>query len=265
MVSRSPQGSSMGNGTKSQTNPKQATLPPATDETATRFRREQELFRRDQERTGQGATRPAKARRETWLDWLPVGTPEPDELLTRAQFLDRLRQRGVDVTESTLLHWERTGALPRAVRRWRGRTPATWYPVWLVPLAARIPGLQADGLELREIGPRLRTHVAAGATMSAGAGQATATGQPGSLAAGATMSARAGTAAAGAGGTTTVADHATEDDIAPAFLALALRYERITGSRVVRIEGRITDADGRTVEYVTTVKHEYLPATDDAG
>ena len=185
---------------------------------------------------------PAKPQPGTWKEWLPPGTPEPDDLLTRAEFLERLRQRGVDVTESTLLHWERAGALPRPVRRWRGRTPATWYPGWLVPLAARIPDLQADGLELREIGPQLRAYITTSDTARVRTTENTTMVK---FSAGATM-------AAGGGAATIVAGQATEDDISPALLALARRYERITGARVVRVEGRITDADGGTVAYVTT-------------
>ncbi len=169
---------------------------------------------------------PTTPTRETWRDWSGGAEPPADELLTRSEFLDRLRQRGVDVTESTLLHWERAGALPRPVRRWRGRTPATWYPEWLVPLAARIPGLQADGLELREIGPRLR-HVVSSDTAQVRVTEET-------------------TVVKYPPGATTAAG---KDDIAPALLALARRYERITGSRVVRVEARIIDEEGRPLVF----------------
>ena len=221
-----------------------------------------------------------KATRETWADWVDGDEPPDGEQLTRAQFIDRLRERGVDVSESKLVHWERAGALPRPVRRWRDGAPHAWYPPWLVLLAARIPDLQADGLELREIGPQLRAAAPqfrritahdtgrikatdearvekfpADGTMAVGSGQATATGNPASLSGSAVINVPTATVTIKGmpptlvvGGT---AEHGGDfaEDLAPALRILADRYRRITGARIVRVEGRLTDASGTTITY----------------
>lgn len=85
-----------------------------------------------------GATkrRTATVNRKTWLDWqrevLP-GLPDPPTiaLMSRDELLDVLRVRGVDVSDGTLAFWEKSGTLPRAVRRWRGE-PHAFYPSWML-------------------------------------------------------------------------------------------------------------------------------------
>jgi len=103
------------------------------------------------------ATAPAKAPpKETWQDWQLPGTPDPEPLLTRAQFLDRVRAEGGDVSERSLVHWENIGVLPRAVRRWRDGKPATLYPEWLIPAVTTIRVMQEHGESLAAIRGTIR-------------------------------------------------------------------------------------------------------------
>ena len=104
------------------------------------------------------ATAPAKAPpKETWQDWQLPGTPEPEPLLTRAEFLDRVRAEGGNVSERSLAHWENIGVLPRPVRRWRDGKPATLYPEWLVPAVTTIRIMQEHGERLAAIRGTIRS------------------------------------------------------------------------------------------------------------
>jgi len=89
--------------------------------------------------------------KETWRDWMHPDTPEPEPLLTRAQFVDRLQAEGVDVSERTLAHWENKDILPRAIRRWRDGGPKALYPEWLLPAVNTIRIMQDMGESLAEI------------------------------------------------------------------------------------------------------------------
>ena len=53
----------------------------------------------------------------TWRDFVPTYLPPPPpRLITRAELLAELAEAGI--SERTLRHWEKVGALPRAVRQW---------------------------------------------------------------------------------------------------------------------------------------------------
>jgi len=95
--------------------------------------------------------------KETWRDWMHPDTPEPEPLLTRAEFLDRVRAEGGDVSERSLVHWENIGVLPRAVRRWRAGKPATLYPVWLIPVVTTVRVMQERGERLAAIRDTIRS------------------------------------------------------------------------------------------------------------
>jgi len=99
---------------------------------------------------------PPKTNRETWADWMHPGTPEPEPLLTRAEFLDRVRADGGDVPETSLVYWEKDGILPRSVRRWRDGKPAALYPEWLIPAVNTIRIMQDMGESLAEIRATIR-------------------------------------------------------------------------------------------------------------
>jgi len=106
------------------------------------------------------ATKPSpKTNQKTWLDWqhelLPqLPDPSTDELISREEFLDQLRGRGVDVSNGTLAFWEKSGVLPRAVRKWRG-VPQAFYPFWLLSAVAFVYNERDRDRSLAEIKPRM--------------------------------------------------------------------------------------------------------------
>src|SRR5215210_3834154 len=73
-----------------------------------------------------------KPQRITWRDWQPPGTPDPDGLMTREEFVSRLNDLAVDVDESDLRYWEGLGVLPRGVRKRRNKITRVYYPRWLM-------------------------------------------------------------------------------------------------------------------------------------
>jgi len=101
----------------------------------------------------------AKLNRETWLDGLPddVRDTPPDELYTREEVLGLLGDRGIDVNEVTLVFWEKSGILPRPVRRRRDGAPRALYPPWAVDAIAHLRDLQAQGRSLEQIAPLMRS------------------------------------------------------------------------------------------------------------
>jgi len=168
-----------------------------------------------------------KAPRESWADW----APDTGTLLTRQELVDALRALGVPVTERTIMYWEKVGALPRSVRRrYRGATRVV-YPDWLVPLAARIPGLMRDHIPLHEIGAHLRPD--GNAMTVAGPGRATASGGI------ATMT---GTRSVPA--TANIAVEPSDADLEPVLAWLARRYQQASGFAVARVKIQITDSGG---------------------
>ena len=197
---------------------------------------------------------PPATPRDTWQDWMGPGMRQPvdGELLTRAELVRRLLDRGVLVTPRTVLHWETQGALPRPVRRWyRGATRST-YPRWVIEVAAQVPALRRAGLSFPEIGNRLRASLAERTDATVMAGTATAT-------------AAAGGASVSGGGIrhTTVSDSAglgstdaasvavappappTDAELEGALARFARRYHAASGIPVAAVEVRVTDTDGR--------------------
>ena len=226
------------------------------------------------------AEAPPKPKRETWRDWLPDGAPEPEarELLTRDEFLNALRDRDVPITTSMLVHWERAGALPRAVRRWQDGAPRALYPEWLIRLAALIPSLQERGLPLREIGTHLRDRFRDSANVDASAGNlalgttvvkvptARAHAEalpptvkavvPGSLSGRARIEFTATGRLTVEGPTTgTSTTKVFAEDLAPALAALTQRYHQISGARVLHIEGQLVDERGTTLVFRSDLDH----------
>jgi len=99
-----------------------------------------------------------KPKQETWRDWLPDGTPDPDEgdLLTLTEVLSHAAHLGAPVTDSEFRYWTSLGILPRPVRRrFKGATRAT-YPNWVVLIVYAAHELHRDGLPLATIRDRLR-------------------------------------------------------------------------------------------------------------
>jgi hypothetical protein len=99
-----------------------------------------------------------RSNQETWQDWVPSATVEPALLLTREQFLDRLRGRGIDANERDLRFWEYEGILPRPVRLREPGARATrpYYPLWMMAAVFTLRELQREGRQLRDIAPLLR-------------------------------------------------------------------------------------------------------------
>jgi hypothetical protein len=98
-----------------------------------------------------------------WRDWLPDEAPEPplDELLTRDQLLVQLNDDGVKVTAYDLENWQRTGIIPRGIRRWHRRQDGSgatesFYPRWMADVIRHLRALQGEGFKLAYVGPRLR-------------------------------------------------------------------------------------------------------------
>jgi hypothetical protein len=100
----------------------------------------------------------ADSKRETWQDWLPADEPEPnpDDLLTRGQLVERLQEQGADITVKDLTNWHGRGVLPRGVRHRIGSVTYVLYPPQFIAMVRRLLDLQDEGLTLREIGPQLR-------------------------------------------------------------------------------------------------------------
>ncbi len=101
------------------------------------------------------ARAPTKAPKETWVDWMPEGAPEPG-LLTRDELLEMLRTRGVDLSPSTLDFYRRSGVIPRPVRRWYAGQTRPVYPEWLVGAITHLRTLQEQGRALQDIEPYMR-------------------------------------------------------------------------------------------------------------
>ena len=94
-------------------------------------------------------------RRETWLAWLPPGSPEPP-LITRGELLATLARRGLAVTAQQLRSWETAGALPAAIRRRRHGATHAVYPAWHAEVVGAVPRLLADRQPLAQLRPALR-------------------------------------------------------------------------------------------------------------
>lgn len=98
----------------------------------------------------------SKKERVTWRDWQPPGTPDPDELLTREELVARMNDLAIDVDATDLRYWEGLGVLPRGVRKRIDKATYVFYPRWLMQSVELLRRLQAIGLSLEEIAPRLR-------------------------------------------------------------------------------------------------------------
>jgi len=96
------------------------------------------------------------SQREEWTAWVPTNRNSMDELITRDEIVDRVRQSGIHVTADDLRYWERQSVLPRAIRRRRGNATYALFPEWYVQLVIWIRAWQQQGMRLREIRPLLR-------------------------------------------------------------------------------------------------------------
>ena len=79
--------------------------------------------------------------RETWIDWIPDEPgwfgPTDEELITRDELLERVKDLGVKIHPRTLQQLENQGLMPRPVRRWHDGAVRALYAPWVVDLAIR--------------------------------------------------------------------------------------------------------------------------------
>jgi DNA-binding transcriptional MerR regulator len=102
----------------------------------------------------------AKAKRETWRDWLPPSAPDPSNLLTTSQLIAELHRIKIDVDAGDVRFWVQRDILPGPVRRWhRGKNQGLYHPAY-VPAIRQIRYLQAHGLKLDQLRPQVRRFLA---------------------------------------------------------------------------------------------------------
>jgi len=95
---------------------------------------------------------PEATRRESWTDWLPNQAPT----LSVEELLQRVQERGVDCDLRTLRSWQNQRVLPFPIRQYRDDALYAVYPLAAIDFIARLRDMQAHGLKLQAIGPRLR-------------------------------------------------------------------------------------------------------------
>jgi hypothetical protein len=163
-------------------------------------------------------TMPTKAppKRETWENWIPPGWfgPTDEELITRDELLDRVRELGADIHPRTLQIMEKDGLVPRPIRRWHGDAVRAIYAPWVVELVIRAYLHRRKRWSLEEAQADMREAV---------------------------KSAIAGYSMDTWGG------HGIPLEFVSQLHELAQRQAEITGSPVPSAEVRFFDADGRTI------------------
>lgn len=155
-------------------------------------------------------TEPAtKGGTETWKDWLPADAAEPAELITRDELIARLAAMGAEVNTANLRYWEYVGIVPRAVKRWHDGAVRAVYPAWMGYLVFALRDRQEVGLTLPQIARWIRGNFDRFVATNA-------------------------------------ADDINDPDTFPTFFATAMiapelgdfavRYHRMTGNRIRRVE-----------------------------
>jgi len=101
---------------------------------------------------------PAKApSKETWADWIGAFVPlDPDNLMTRAEFVEALNREGIGVSASALAYWENAGILPKGIRGRRGSAPQSLYPPAALAFVYALRSMQRSGIPLDRIRVALR-------------------------------------------------------------------------------------------------------------
>ncbi len=177
---------------------------------------------------------PPKPKRETWRDWQPEGTPEP-EIMLRDEFVTRLQAVDVDVDEGDLRFWEYHGVLPRAVKKWHEGANRVFYPRWMISTVTRLRALQETGVPLRAIGPRLRADAVEDIHMLSLLTEFAA--DPDTNVSGATGDAllrRCG-------------DHARYDALYADIITLAAHFSSLSGNTVASVDVTFRGDDGMTL------------------
>ncbi|MDP9364222.1 MAG: hypothetical protein M3Q10_08355 [Chloroflexota bacterium] len=190
----------------------------------------------------------------TWMDWAGPDEPEPAELLTRDELIERLRDEGFVVDREDLRNWQSTGTIPYGINRWDGTATRTFYAPWMLAVVRTLRVMQADGRKmaeirahLRDLFDRRRSASKAGRIRSASAAAvATAT----ATAAATVVRSSSDTAAVRATEATAVERFpAVPPDLAGRLVAFSRDAERATGGRIVRAEVRLVDEEGRPLVF----------------
>ena len=189
-------------------------------------------------------------KRLTWEAWLPPGAPHPgdDELLTRDELIERVKELGTPVTTNQLRYWENVGAFPRPVRRFWPTAGAVsaLYPLWAAVLVPRLDEMRRDGVPWDEIGRDLRARVPAAVSLTVADEGAIGSSDVAHVV-------KIPVADATIVAASAIGDLAYAERIAPALKAYARRYAAITGRAVATIEVRLADETGATlIEHILT-------------
>ncbi len=189
--------------------------------------------------------------KRTWRDWAP-DAPEPPDLLSRDELVERLAAEGVKASVRDLRNWQVAGAIPYGIRRWDGDAPRAMYPLWMADLVRELRAMQAQGIPLLEIGHRLqanaKTYAArrdasiAGSTPNIGVSVPSG-GQRGNL-----NVQDAGQIGA-AESISVVASPAPPPDIPPRLLEWARDHERTFGIKIAHVDVALVDEYGRPLSF----------------
>lgn len=96
---------------------------------------------------------PTKARKpETWRDWIPESEPK----LTIGELVKMAAGADFEVDSVTLRFWQKEGVLPYPERKRIDRGTYAMYPMIALVFIEHVRDMQAAGLTLKEIKPRIR-------------------------------------------------------------------------------------------------------------
>ncbi len=194
------------------------------------------------------ATAPANP----WHDWMPEGgsAPDPGDMISREELIDRLQADGITVTPRQLHYWETEGALPKPVKRSHTGAIRAVYPTWVLPLVPRVQALRQQGVPLREIGSQLRKAMDQG--VEGITARITQTTIVHSAAHGVDVDDKAALAAFQP--TTAAVQRVVEpigDEIGPALEEMARQHFAITGKKTVYLDIVFRDEERRALVTVT--------------
>ncbi len=98
----------------------------------------------------------SKPKGQTWVDWMPPGSPEPF-LLTRSELLQELADQGISISFRSLENWQAKGVIPRPVRRRHAGSTQAMYPTWIIGAIKHLKYAQDRGMALEKIAPLMRS------------------------------------------------------------------------------------------------------------